>query len=73
MEMTEQMKSILGLDVEVRETQKNRFGAMMFDHKTAGVCQVMTGSQYSNFKSYQPNRFQKSAVHKVAGKNTYHI
>ncbi len=73
MEMTNLMKSILGLDVEYRETEKNRFGAMVYEHKTAGSCQIMTGAQYGNWKSYQPNRYQKSAVKKAAGKNTYHI
>ena len=65
---------ILGLNDPVpREIHKNRFGAQIYDHKTAGACQVMTGGEYSNWKSYQPNRYQKSAVKKAAGKNTYHI
>ena len=64
---------ILGLNDTPREIHKNRFGAMVYDHKTAGSCQIMTGSEYSNWKSYQPNRYQKSAVKKAAGKNTYHI
>jgi len=64
---------ILGLNDKPREIHKNRFGAMVYDHKTAGACQIMTGSQFSNWKSYQPNRYQKSAVKKAAGKNTTFI
>tara|TARA_R110000824_G_scaffold136056_1_gene299576 strand:+ start:1031 stop:1264 length:234 start_codon:yes stop_codon:yes gene_type:complete len=67
------INEILGLNDKPREINKNRFGAMIYDHKTAGSCQIMTGSEYSNWKSYQPNRYQKSAVKKAAGKNTYHI
>jgi hypothetical protein len=48
-------------------------GVMIYDHKTAGTIQVMNSSTYSDWKSYQPGRFGRSAVKKAGGKNTAHI
>jgi hypothetical protein len=68
------VNEILGLNKPPpRETEKNRFGAMVYDHKTAGRCQVMTGDTFSNWKSYQPGRHGRSAVKKAGGINTAHI
>ena len=68
------LDDILGLnDPEPRETEKNRFGAMVYDHKTAGRCQIMTGAEFGNWKSYQPGRYGRSAVKKAGGINTAHI
>ena len=39
-----------------REITKNRFGVMVFDHKTAGSCQVLTGEQFGNAKKYDVGR-----------------
>ena len=68
------VNDILGLNnLPPRETEKNRFGAMIYDHKTGGTCQVMTGDAFSNWKSYQPTRHGRSAVKKAGGINTSHI
>lgn len=49
--------AILGKDAPPRrEVQKNRFGVMVFDHKTAGTCQVLTGEQYGHAKKYDVGR-----------------
>lgn len=65
---------ILGLnDPPPREIHKNRFGAMTYEHKTAGFCQVMTGEAFSNWKSYQPSRHQRSATKKAGGRNTCYV
>ena len=65
---------ILGLnDPEPRETEKNRFGAMIYGHKTAGSCQIMTKESFGNWKSYQPTRCGRSAVKKAGGRNTAFI
>ena len=65
---------ILGLNyTPPRETEKNRFGAMIYGHKTAGSCQIMTGESFSNWKSYQPTRCGRSAVKKAGSKNTSYI
>ena len=31
-----------------REKELNRFGVMVWDHKTGGSCQIMTGDSFSN-------------------------
>ncbi len=48
-------------------------GVMIYGHKTAGTIQVMDGATYTNWKSYQPGRYGRSAVKKAGGKNTAHI
>ena len=74
MEMNDTISNILGLnDPAPRETEKNRFGAMVYDHKTAGRCQVMTVDEFGNWKTYQPGRYGRSAVKKAGGMNTCHI
>jgi hypothetical protein len=39
-----------------RELQRNRFGVMIFDHKTAGTCQVLNGSQFEQNRKYNVGR-----------------
>lgn len=48
-------------------------GAMIYDHKTSGVIQVMDGVSWGNWKGYQPGRYGRSATKKAGGKNTCHI
>lgn len=44
------------------EKNKNRFGRMVYGHKTAGEICVMTKEQFSDFKSYEPGRQGISSV-----------
>lgn len=39
-----------------REVNRNRFGVMIFDHKTAGTCQVLNGDQFEQNKKYNVRR-----------------
>lgn len=36
--------------------ERNRFGRMVYGHKTAGEICVMTKEQFNDFKSYEPGR-----------------
>lgn len=36
--------------------QRNRFGRMVYGHKTAGEICIMTKEQFADFKSYEPGR-----------------
>ena len=44
------------------EKNRNRFGRMVYGHKTAGEICVMTGEQFSDFKSYEPGRYGRSSI-----------
>jgi len=44
------------------EKNRNRFGRMVYGHKTAGEICVMTGEQFSEFKSYEPGRMGISSI-----------
>ena len=44
------------------EKNRNRFGRMVYGHKTAGEICVMNGEQFSDFKSYEPGRFGRSSI-----------
>jgi len=44
------------------EKNRNRFGRMVYGHKTAGEICVMTSAQFSDFKSYEPGRHGISSV-----------
>lgn len=48
-------------------------GVMIYGHKTAGTIQVMDGASWSNWKSYQPGRYGRSATKKAGGKNTCYL
>lgn len=41
---------------------RNRFGRMVYGHKTAGEICIMTGEQFKDFKSYEPGRFGISSL-----------
>lgn len=38
------------------EKNKNRFGRMVYGHKTAGEICIMRKEEFDNFKSYEPNK-----------------
>jgi len=44
------------------EKNRNRFGRMVYGHKTAGEICVMTGEQFTDFRSYEPGRYGRSSV-----------
>lgn len=49
--------------------QRNRYGRMVYGHKTAGEICIMTKQQFSEFKSYEPSRCGKSSI-KTRSKTT---
>ena len=48
-----------------REKQANRFGVMVWDHKTAGECQVMSGESFRNAKQYMAQPGHRSGIRKL--------
>jgi len=42
--------------------QRNRYGRLIYSHKTAGEICVMTREQFNNFKSYEPTRCGRSSI-----------
>jgi hypothetical protein len=48
------------------EQNRNRFGRMVYGEETAGEICVMTSTQFSDFKSYEPGRHGISAVKVVS-------
>lgn len=74
MKTTTLVKDILGqLEPPVKPEVVPYRGVMIYGHKTAGTIQVMDAAAYSNWKSYQPGRYGRSATKKAGGKNTAHI
>ena len=51
------------------EKNRNRFGRMVYGHKTAGEICIMTRDQFDDFKSYEPTRCGRSSV-KTQSKTT---
>jgi hypothetical protein len=47
-----------------RETELNRFGVMVWDHKTGGSCQVMSGDSFNNAKQYMAQPGHRSGIRK---------
>jgi hypothetical protein len=47
-----------------REKELNRFGVMVWDHKTGGSCQIMTGDSFSNAKQYMAQPGHRSGIRK---------
>ena len=45
-----------------RETKVNRFGVMIWDHKTAGHCQVLSGESWKEARKYNVPRRGFSSV-----------
>ena len=51
-----------------RETKVNRFGVMIWDHKTAGHCQVLSGESWKEARKYNvPRRGFSSVVKSITG------
>ena len=51
------------------DKQRNRFGRMVYGHKTAGVIDIMTREQFEDRKSYEPSKFGRSSI-KTKSKTT---
>lgn len=49
--------------------QRNRFGRMVYGHKTAGEICIMTKDQFADFKAYEPTRTGRSSI-KTQSKTT---
>ena len=47
-----------------REKELNRFGIMVWDHKTGGSCQVMSGDSFNNAKQYMAQPGHRSGIRK---------
>jgi len=47
-----------------REKELNRFGVMVWDHKTGGNCQVLTGESFNNAKQYMAQPGHRSGIRK---------
>jgi len=47
-----------------REKELNRFGVMVWDHKTGGSCQIMTGESFTNAKQYMALPGHRSGIRK---------
>ena len=47
-----------------KETQRNRFGVMVWDHKTAGTCQVMNGDSFKQASQYMAQPGHRSGIKK---------
>jgi hypothetical protein len=51
-----------------RETKVNRFGVMIWDHKTAGHCQVLNGESWKTARKYNvPRKGFSSVVKSITG------
>ena len=48
----------------LREKELNRFGVMVWDHKTGGNCQVLTGESFNNAKQYMARPGHRSGIRK---------
>ena len=49
---------------ESREKELNRFGVMVWDHKTGGTIQVLNGSSFRNAKQYMAQPGHRSGIRK---------
>jgi hypothetical protein len=47
-----------------KETQRNRFGIMVWDHKTGGSCQVLSGDSFNEAKQYMALPGHRSGIRK---------
>jgi hypothetical protein len=47
-----------------RETEANRFGVMVWDHKTGGNCQVLNGASFKNAQQYMAKPGHRSGITK---------
>ena len=51
-----------------RETGINRFGVMIWDHKTGGHCQVLNGESWKTARKYNvPRKGFSSVVKSIVG------
>ena len=65
---TEQTRRLQALGIlpsePPREKELNRFGVMIWDHKTGGTCQVLTGPSFENAKQYTALPGHRSGIRK---------
>lgn len=47
-----------------RETEVNRFGFVVWDHKTGGSCQVMSRNSFDNARQYMALPGHRSGIRK---------
>ena len=47
---------------KVRETERNRFGRMCYEHKTSGQIEIFTKESFENTKQYYVANGARSAV-----------
>jgi hypothetical protein len=59
-----EMGILPGPDYVSREKVANRFGVMVWDHKTAGTCQVMTGDSFKQASQYMAQPGHRSGIRK---------
>ena len=52
------------LNYTPREAKCNRFGVMIWDHKTAGTCQVLSGDSFRQAKKYMALPGHRSGIRK---------
>jgi hypothetical protein len=70
MNTQEQVKKLIALGIlpdpnyVPREKTANRFGVMVWDHKTAGTCQVMSGDSFNKAKQYMAQPGHRSGIKK---------
>jgi hypothetical protein len=68
--MDEQVKKLIEMGIlpdpnyVPREKHANRFGVMVWDHKTAGTCQVMSAESFKNAKQYMAQPGHRSGIRK---------
>ena len=68
--MDEQVKKLIEMGIlpdpnyVPREKHVNRFGVMVWDHKTAGTCQVMSAESFKNAKQYMAQPGHRSGIRK---------
>ena len=48
-----------------REKVANRFGVMVWDHKTCPTCQIMSRDSFNNAKSYMAKPGHRSGIRKL--------
>jgi hypothetical protein len=48
-----------------REKTANRFGVVVWDHKTGGTCQVLNKESFNNAKQYMARPGHRSGIQKL--------
>jgi len=48
-----------------REKVANRFGVVVWDHKTGGTCQILNGDSFKQAKQYMAQPGHRSGIKKL--------